>query len=128
MPSKSDVPCVLFVDDEPMIRNAGQRILSRVGCRVYLAANGREALDTYRQQKDEIDVIILDLGMPVMDGLSCLSALVKFDPDARVILSSGVHAAESHTAIDKGAIGILPKPYGVKELLAAFKMGVSTGA
>ena len=125
MPPKSDVPCVLFVDDEPMIRKAGQRILTRVGCRVYLAGNGQEALEAYQQRRDVIDVVIMDLGMPVMDGLTCLAALKRMDPNARVILSSGSHRSETNKALDKGAIDILPKPYGANDLIAVFKKGVS---
>lgn len=125
MLSKSDVPCVLFVDDEPTIRKAGQRILTRVGCRVYLASNGQEALEAYYRQRDEIDIVIMDLGMPVMDGLTCLSALKRMDPKARVILSSGSHRSDTNKALDRGAIGVLPKPYGANDLIAVFKKGVS---
>lgn len=126
MPLKSDVPCVLFVDDEPTIRKAGQRILTRAGCRVYLAANGQEALEIYSRQRHEIDVVIMDLGMPVMDGLTCLSALRQMDPNARVILSSGSHRSETSKALENGAIGVLPKPYGANDLINVFKKGVSS--
>jgi CheY-like chemotaxis protein len=121
VPLKADAPCVLFVDDEPMIRKAGYRILTRVGCRVFLAANGQEALDAYRRQQDEIDVVILDLGMPVMDGHACLSALKQFDPEACVILSSGGNDAARENAADWGADGLLPKPYDAHQLVDIFR-------
>lgn len=117
--------CVLLVDDESMIRNAGSRILSRLGCRVLIAEDGKEALSVYRQSQNEIDLVILDLGMPKMNGIECLKALKSIDPGVRVVVSTGYVDDERSSAImAKGAVGILPKPYDVPTLATLFK-GIS---
>ncbi len=116
-----DSPGVLFVDDEPIVRKAGHRILTRLGCRVFLAANGEEALTAYRDQQDQIDLVILDLSMPEMNGFDCLSALIEFDPNAQVILSSGYNDTEIEEILNRGAIGLLPKPYDADTLISFIK-------
>ena len=114
--------CVLLVDDEPMIRNAGSRILSRLGCRVMVAEDGAEAIRIYQNARDEIDVVILDLGMPNMNGIECLAALKKIDPHVQVIISTGyVDDLHSQTAINEGAAGLLPKPYDAGALASIFR-------
>ena len=113
--------CILLVDDEQMIRRAGQRILMRIGCEVLLAENGEEALKVYRASRERIDAVILDMAMPVMDGLACLAALKKINPKVRVVISSGsLDAPSSDAPVPEGAVGVLPKPYDVQQLKTLF--------
>ena len=114
--------CVLLVDDEPMIRNAASRILARLGCQVMVAKNGAEAVSIYRASQDIIDVVILDLGMPVMNGIECLAILKSINPCVQVIISSG-YMDDAHSEIirEKGAAGMLPKPYDAGALASIFR-------
>ena len=98
---------ILLVDDEEPVRNLGQRILVPAGYTVLTATNGREALDLYVREKDSIDLVILDLVMPEMDGRSCYEALQLIDPEIKIILTSGYGSAGTRRIAEElGARGI----------------------
>ena len=80
---------LLLVDDEQPIRDLSRELLARQGYRILLAASGEEALDVYREQGDEIDLVVLDVSMPGMGGLRCLQELRTINPELKVIIASG---------------------------------------
>ncbi len=75
---------ILLVDDEEFVRDLAERILGKAGYTVLTASNGREALEMFRKQKQEISLVILDLIMPEMGGKQCLWELMKINPDLKV--------------------------------------------
>jgi|GEM_PF-600783 len=103
---------ILLVDDEPYIREFGQRMLGRAGYEVITAGHGSEALDIYRMMKDRIALVILDVIMPEMDGRRCLAGLLSINPKVKVIMSSG-HTEDrvAREAKAAGAREFIPKPY-----------------
>jgi signal transduction histidine kinase/ActR/RegA family two-component response regulator len=110
---------VLLVDDEESVRNVAKAILKRAGLRVLTAVGGREALDLVRGKGGKVNVVLLDLVMPRMNGKEVLEALRALDPDLPVILSSG-YSAEQETGAQlatHGPTSFLPKPYRPAELL-----------
>jgi PAS domain S-box-containing protein len=109
---------VLLVDDEDLVRDLGERILTRNGYTVLTAGNGREALDLYKGQKDRIHLVILDLIMPEMGGKQCLEKILKIDPKVKVLVASG-HSGDLPTreSLEIGAKGFVAKPFKVKDLL-----------
>ena len=80
---------ILVVDDEPQVRAMILRIFLREGFRVFLAENGVEALNTLQQHAPEIQLVLLDMSMPQMNGTETLSHIRKQYPDIPVLLSSG---------------------------------------
>jgi two-component system, cell cycle sensor histidine kinase and response regulator CckA len=109
---------VLLVDDEGLVRELGERILRRSGYTVLTAANGREALDKFGEHEEEIDLIILDLIMPVMGGKDCLNELLKRDPKVKVLVASGYSSdAPTGECLALGAKGFVAKPFRFKEFL-----------
>jgi PAS domain S-box-containing protein len=113
---------ILLVDDEELIRDLGKRILRKAGYTVLTASNGREALEIYRKEQDQIALVILDLIMPEMGGKQCLGKLLKIDPQARVLIASGFTASEPmRQPRDMGARGFVGKPYNVKEMLQTIR-------
>ncbi len=68
---------ILLVDDEEFIRDLGSRILEKAGYKVITAANGKEALETYEREQDEIALVLLNLLMPEMVGKECLEKLFE---------------------------------------------------
>ncbi len=108
---------VLVIDDEVLVRRMSQSVLSAIGYSVYLATDGIEGLKMYREIKDKVQVIILDMIMPNMTGEVCFHELKKINPHARIIVSSGF---AHNDAIDKllkdGAIGYIKKPYTVRNI------------
>jgi CheY-like chemotaxis protein len=102
---------VLFVDDEETVRGIGAEMLKVLGFNVVTANDGREALETYKTRTD-FKLVILDLTMPHMDGEQCFRELRRFNPDVKVILSSGFSESEvTQKFAGKGLVGFIQKPY-----------------
>lgn len=110
---------LLLVDDEKMILDVGQEILEILGYEVLVATNGEAALELYRTHADKIDLVILDLIMPGMDGREIYARLKELNPAARVLLSSGYSInGEAADIIEMGCDGFIQKPYNMGDLSA----------
>lgn len=109
-------PSILLVDDEKEVTDILFKRLSRRGYPCRTAGNGQEALDSMKDGPSEI--VVLDVKMPVMDGLTALGHILKDWPDTQVILLSG-HADMQLAvqAIEEGAFGYLMKPVDFEDLL-----------
>lgn len=101
---------VLIVDDEQVVRRALQRILERDGHRVTLAERGQEAIDLYAARWRDLDVVVLDITMPDIDGREVLRRMREVNPDVRAILSSG-YTVESDPSLSVAGTWVLEKPY-----------------
>lgn len=109
---------ILLVDDEVLIRDLGKRMLNRAGYTVVTAANGHEALEVYRNRRNDIALVILDLIMPEMGGKQCLEEILKINPGAAVIVASGYSAqGPTKEALEGGAKGFVSKPFDMGRLL-----------
>jgi two-component system KDP operon response regulator KdpE len=106
---------VLVVDDEQSIRRAVGRALTARGYDVQLATNGEEALSAAAFQPD---LVVLDLNLPAMDGLSVCRQLRAWSPVPILVLSVREDEADKVAALDLGADDYLTKPFGIDELLA----------
>jgi len=108
---------VLLVDDEEMITDVGGQFLQRIGYRVLIARNGKEAIEIYEKSKDQIDLVILDMIMPVMGGGETYDRLKEIDPEIKVLLSSGYSIdGEATEILGRGCNGFIQKPFDVKKL------------
>lgn len=108
---------ILFVDDEEVIRKIAERSLSQFGYSLLFASNGKEALDLYQKKADSIDLIILDLSMPVMSGHEVIRQLHSMRAPVRVIISSGYSDQEYlNLAQLNGNYEIVSKPYQPQKL------------
>lgn len=106
---------VLVVDDEQDIRDASERILSRVGYQVQMASRGDEALDILN--KESVDIMLLDLKMPGMDGLEVLERVRKQNTQIQVIVITGYATVETAIeAMKQGAYDFIPKPFEPDQL------------
>lgn len=111
---------ILLVDDEVLIREMGQALLEEHGYKVFVAEDGRQALALYERERENIQLVILDVVMPVMGGKETLLRLLEANPDVRVLMSSGFHQDESNDLFIKlGARGFIQKPYRTQELFKA---------
>lgn len=103
---------ILVVDDELIIRATASMLLENLGYTVVLAENGEEAVETYRRRGEEIDLVILDVVMPVMDGREAFLKIMAIDPQAKVILSSGYAKSINMNGMEKnGLAGSITKPF-----------------
>ena len=109
---------LLIADDEPNIRKTLARVLSLEGYQILQAASGREALECIRQ--NAVDLVLLDVLMPELDGLQALGALREEQPDLPVIMMSGHATIESAVQATRlGALDFLEKPLSTDKLLLA---------
>lgn len=95
-----------------LIRHLLVTMLEPMGCQVLTAGNGIEATQRFEKEADKIDLVILDLGMPGMNGMDCFDRLTGIDPDVRIIIATGYPMNdEVRSMIDRGALGVLQKPF-----------------
>jgi DNA-binding response OmpR family regulator len=117
---------ILIVDDDPLNRDLMQRRLSRQGCQVIVASSGREAL--HLLQSKSVDLVLLDMIMPEMDGFAVLSKMktdVSLSRTPVVMLSASDETATTVHCIKMGADDFLPKPCNTTLLLARIESALS---
>jgi PAS domain S-box-containing protein len=108
---------ILLVDDEDVIIDVGSEMLEVLGYKVSVARSGQEAIQIYKEKQEEIDMVILDMIMPEMDGVGTFNVLKSIDPGVKVILSSGYSAdARSTQMMEQGCYGFIQKPYSMQTL------------
>jgi two-component system KDP operon response regulator KdpE len=117
---------VLVVDDERPIRRYLRAALNAQGYLVYEAATGQEALQAVLT--DRPDLIILDLGLPDLDGVEVTRRLREWNPVPILILSVREHEQDKVAALDAGADDYLTKPFGTGELLARMRVALRRAA
>ena len=117
---------VLIVDDEPQILRALRINLSVRGYAVTTAATGAAALHAAAETRP--DVIVLDLGLPDIDGLEVLAGLRGWNDTPVIVLSARSDSAEKVAALDAGADDYVTKPFGMDEFLARLRAAVRRGA
>jgi two-component system KDP operon response regulator KdpE len=110
---------VLVIDDEPPIRRLLRLTLEPQGYRVFEADNGQLGLQEAAARRP--DVIVLDLGLPDMDGLTVLKRLREWSQTPVLVLSVRDREADKVAALDNGADDYLTKPFGTGELLARMR-------
>ncbi|MFC1751063.1 response regulator [Pseudomonadota bacterium] len=109
---------VLFVDDESIVRRPLSRILERYGCKVYQAEDGESGLEIFRALSDEIDLVLVDVMMPKMNGDELLAEIRKINTSVPVVMTSGFDRDSlSAKGLGNDADGILEKPILSKALL-----------
>ena len=108
---------ILVVDDEELVRTTATGLLEALGYNVLTAENGRKAVEIYAREHETIDLVLLDMMMPEMNGTNCFLALRELVPQVRVILSSGFTPdAELDKLKGMGLAGFISKPYQLNEL------------
>lgn len=107
----------LVVDDEETIRTVATEMLKMLGLDAITATDGFEAIKTFEEFHDRIDLVLLDLTMPGLSGEETLQELKKIRPDIKVLISSGYSGEEiSEKLYESGISGFIQKPFNVKAL------------
>jgi nitrogen-specific signal transduction histidine kinase/ActR/RegA family two-component response regulator len=108
---------ILLVDDDETILDVDKNLLKVIGHEVLLAGSGTEALDVYKKNQAKIDLVILDMAMPAMDGGELYDRLKEINPDIKTLLSSGYSIDGQATEIlERGCNGFIQKPFNVSDL------------
>ena len=119
---KEKTPTLLIVDDEYNIRSMLKEVFEMNGFSVYTAANGQEGVDIYREHLLEIDLVILDMVMPIMDGKKAFYEIKKMKDDQKVIIISGYAQREDlQEILRKGALAFMSKPFQIDAIVAKVK-------
>ncbi|MGA3040553.1 MAG: PAS domain S-box protein [Bryobacteraceae bacterium] len=119
---------ILVADDEALVRRTAKSALERQGYRVLLAENGRDAMDLLRGTSAEIGLVLLDSTMPLPGGEDALRELQRVRPELKIVLSGGVHEAETmpHFAGQRLS-GFIQKPYTAAQLADKIKTVLAGG-
>ena len=108
---------VLVVDDEALLRRAAKQIIEHFGYDAVEAEDGRAAIAIFRERARDIDVVLLDMTMPGLTGEETFQELLRIQPDARIVLSSGFNEMEATRRFGVGQLaGFLQKPYTAEQL------------
>ncbi len=114
---------VLIVDDEEIMRDVLETILSGAGYKADLAKTGEEALEAFSQKP--YDVVLMDVSMPGMGGLSTLEEIIKMDNEAVVLMITAFATFETAiSAWEKGAMGCIRKPFQNEQILTMVSRGI----
>jgi CheY-like chemotaxis protein len=112
----------LIVDDDDLVNLMLRLALEHDGYQVWVAANGQDAISLYRQHRASIDVVLLDVQMPILDGPRTLDALLQIDPDLCACFVSGnTGEYEPEDLIRRGARAVFHKPFRVIDLRVAVR-------
>lgn len=116
MPGNNEL--ILVVDDEAAIREVNEASLSAYNYRVLTANDGIEAISLYAQHKHEISLVLLDMMMPAMDGITTIRTLQRINAQVKIVAMSGLASSTAlAAATDINVQGFLAKPYTAKELI-----------
>ena len=116
---------VLLVDDDEIAGRIGREILERQGYRVMIAANGNEAIEIYGEYMDQIDVVLLDIILPDLDGEQVFVSLRKLNPHVIVVVASGYSVNKQiSTLLNLGCADFVQKPFHSQALSAKIRMAL----
>ena len=111
--------CILVAEDEDRVRELAINVLDAHGFSAIGACHGGEALSLYREHAHEIDAVLLDLSMPVVDGMAVLEELRRANGALPVIVTSGYGASPGD--VESSAVSFLPKPYRAEHLITRLR-------
>ena len=109
---------ILLVDDEAWVRDVVEDGLTSFGFRVFTADNGREGLILHKAHREQLQLVIVDMQMPLMSGAEFIEHIRYEDPNLKIILSSGYSATDLEPSLSNDShIWFLQKPYSVEQLV-----------
>jgi DNA-binding NtrC family response regulator len=118
---------VLIVDDEDIVRSVAVKVLSGLGYRVTDTADPMNALAIYKDSWRSIDLVLVDMIMPHMNGKDLFEKLHEINPSVAAILMSGYDATETPFT-SMGFVAFIPKPYTLQELATRVRQSLDTPA
>lgn len=120
---------VLAIDDDPVVLEAGMLVLERLGYAVMGYSSVEDAVLFYKEHWQEVDLAIIDMEMPGMDGGACFRQLKAVNPDVRAILTTGYGLdGKAQGLLDEGMAGFLQKPYTFDEISSTISAALGVDA
>ncbi|MDA3812225.1 MAG: response regulator [Spirochaetaceae bacterium] len=125
-PTITGVGTILLVDDEEINRILIKDILESLGYKVLLAVDGQESIGIFSKKHSEIDIVLMDMIMPRMNGSEAFYKMKEIDENCKVIISSGNTKDENTDELIKnGLVGFINKPYRISEISQVLKNGMN---
>ena len=119
---------ILLVDDEKVITDVTSEMLAELGYQILIAGCGEKALEIYRENKNRIDLVIMDMIMPTMGGGETFKKMKAINPKVKVILSSGYTLnGEAKQIMAQGVLAFLQKPYNLDEISGKIRAVLGKG-
>ena len=127
-PASKGTSTLLLIDDEQAVQEVGTALLAKLGYKVMLANNGLEGIEVYRRHQPEIDLVILDMNMPVQGGRETARQLFALNPACRILLASGYSRdGEAAEIMQMGTVTFLQKPFRIGTLADAVSTALHPG-
>jgi len=113
---------VLLAEDDPLVRHNVGRLLRRAGYEVVEASDGQQAVEQFRRERDAIDLVLLDVVLPLLTGREVYDELRRIDPHVPIVLTSGYSTSVvDSTWIEERGVEMLAKPYSIRTLLETIR-------
>jgi CheY-like chemotaxis protein len=122
--SRGQEETILLVEDEPTVQAALYKMLRQLGYQVLAASDGYAALKVFAQHHEDINLVLVDMVMPGMDGSTLLSALKNQSPGVKVIFMSGYPLDEGRQFLDQGLVDWFQKPISLQNLSRILSNGL----
>ena len=126
--ASNGVATVLLVEDEKIMLDLLEKVLRQHGYQIFTATDGEKALEIYRRHKQEIDIVVLDIGLPRIAGQDVLLQMKQQNPDVKFVVASGYIEPELKSHIDQAGIQhFIHKPYSPDEILQTLQSLMEEG-
>ncbi len=112
---------ILLVDDEQVVLDVGTLMIKKIGYQVLQAANGAEATKIFKENVDDICLVVLDMQLPDENGSTTCKRLKEIKPDVKVLHTSGLGRTQDSISFACGCNGFLLKPFRLEELSKQLK-------
>ena len=121
----SNPPVILVVEDDKLIQDLIERWLSSIGAEIHFASNGLEGVRKYEglcKAGRKPDVVVMDIGMPIMDGVEATREIMRIDPGAKIFGFTAFYGTEkAKQLLNAGAIDIIPRSVGFETFARIIK-------
>ncbi|MBI9102955.1 MAG: response regulator [Spirochaetales bacterium] len=108
---------ILVIEDDEIIRSITEMMIKKLGYEVLISSTGEQGVEIYRKNKEEIDLILIDMIMPGMTGQECFKAIRSINPEAKILLSSGFSKSSGlKNLFMDGKSGFIMKPYRLADM------------
>ena len=120
--NQSEQKYILVIDDEEMLRDVLKEVLEMVGFSALFASSGKEGIQLFEENREHVQLILLDILMPEMSGLETHKAIKEIDPDMKFIFMSGFPDKDALSLQElAGDYVFVKKPFSVKEIISEIK-------
>ena len=128
MTGQTESATILVVDDETVVRDVARAMLQSAGFDVIVACDGSQAIEMFERRDQEIDLVLLDMAMPGMDGRETFERLRHIQEDVLVVLSSGYTEEDALSKLGtRGPVDFVHKPYRLDALLTVIRKVLKDG-